>query len=400
MASLPPGTFLNQRYLVIRELNRGGTAVVYEADDRQACRHVALKVMTGGGGATAAAAVKAAQRELACAAALRDKHIVQLMDWFTEAVPGVGQLLVIVWELVKGMDLLDLLNAHSGRLSEEMAAAYFLQLARGVAAIHANGLVHRDLKPENCMVDGASGSLKIIDFGLSKRQQSAVTLGVGTPDYMAPELLGSGDLSLLRQRQTGTYDATACDCWSLGVLLYLLVVGHYPFEDPARPQNVVTTLQNITAGRYRALPPSLSPACADLIARLLTRDAAARIRLADTLAHPFLAAALAAEAAAAAEEPQGPVAMEEEAEEQGQAKEEEESSPTIAAGVPERLPSFAFTTRQPDPVNTKATPHVAPLSMKENHHAAEAMQQADASSAAAAAKHRLSLLFCFIPSFF
>ncbi|KAI3431763.1 hypothetical protein D9Q98_004805 [Chlorella vulgaris] len=111
------------------------------------------------------------------------------------------------------MDLLDLLNAHSGRLSEERAAAYFLQLVRGVAAIHANGLVHRDLKPENCMVHGATGSLKIIDFGLSKRQQSAVTLGVGSPDYMVPELLGSGDLSLLAVQQLGVPASLPLGLW-------------------------------------------------------------------------------------------------------------------------------------------------------------------------------------------
>jgi serine/threonine protein kinase len=153
------------------------------------------------------------------------------------------------------MDLLDLLNAHSGRLSEERAAAYFLQLVRAcwlagllfpsgfpppllqrylptnhlmpsssppplsgnqvrdVGAIHANGLVHRDLKPENCMVDGATGSLKIIDFGLSKRQQSAVTLGVGTPDYMVPELLGSCDLSLLAVQQLGVPASLPLGLW-------------------------------------------------------------------------------------------------------------------------------------------------------------------------------------------
>ena len=56
---------------------------------------------------------------------------------------------------------------------------------------------------ENCMVERKTGILKIIDFGLSKHQQSAVTLGVGTPDYMAPELLGNGTMQTLQERRVG-----------------------------------------------------------------------------------------------------------------------------------------------------------------------------------------------------
>lgn len=91
---------------------------------------------------------------------------------------------VIVWELVSGPDLLDLLNACNGRMTEKQAAHYFRQIHQGVTFLHENGLCHRDLKPENCMVDSKTDTLKIIDFGLSKHLESAVTLGVGTPDYM------------------------------------------------------------------------------------------------------------------------------------------------------------------------------------------------------------------------
>jgi hypothetical protein len=65
----------------------------------------------------------------------------------------------------------------------------------------------------------------------------------------------------------------------MGVLLFLLVTGTYPFEDPLRPQNVVATLQNIMSGRIRPLPRRTSPELRDMVAALLTRDAAARITL-------------------------------------------------------------------------------------------------------------------------
>lgn len=58
-----------------------------------------------------------------------------------------------------------------------------------VSYMHKNGYCHRDLKPENCMIERGSNILKVIDFGLSKHLESAVTLGIGTPDYMSPELL-------------------------------------------------------------------------------------------------------------------------------------------------------------------------------------------------------------------
>lgn len=250
--------------------------------------------------------IRGVRREIEYTASVQHENVVQLIDFFTEE--GMA---VIVWELISGPDLLDLLNERGGRLSEPDAAYYFSQLLRGVCFIHERGLCHRDLKPENVMIDRASQRVKIIDFGLSKRQQSAVTLGVGTPDYMAPELLGNGSVTTLYERTTGVYDAQRIDIWALGVLLYLLITGLYPFEDPLHPQNVVATLQNIIHGRMRPLPRRVSRACADLILAMLTPDPRARITLQGIARHPWLvtrgdpeaadaALAAAAEAAAAA----------------------------------------------------------------------------------------------------
>jgi len=74
-----------------------------------------------------------------------------------------------------------------------------------VLAVHERGLCHRDVKGENAIVERSTGRVLLIDFGLSRRCVSAVTLGVGTPDYMAPELVSSGDLSVLRHRTTGRW---------------------------------------------------------------------------------------------------------------------------------------------------------------------------------------------------
>ncbi|KAL4520450.1 hypothetical protein Ndes2526A_g05016 [Nannochloris sp. 'desiccata'] len=264
MASLPSGTLLGKgRYRVIKELNRGGTAVVYEGLDLATLATVALKVMS----------IKDGKASVPIKGVRPDE-----------------QQIVIVWELIQGIDLLDLLNEKGGRLEEIQAAHYFAQLSRGVDFIHNHGLCHRDLKPENCMVERGTDKVKIIDFGLSKHQQSAVTLGVGTPDYMAPELLGSatGGFAALQERKVGQYDAKACDIWAMGVLLYLLVTGQYPFEDPKQPQNVVATLQNIAQGKIRPLPRRVSTECAELISAMLTKNPAERITLQNIAVHPWL----------------------------------------------------------------------------------------------------------------
>ena len=107
---------------------------------------------------------------------------------------------------------------------------------------------------------------------------------------MAPELLGSatGGFSALQERKVGQYDAKACDIWAMGVLLYLLVTGQYPFEDPKQPQNVVATLQNISQGRMRPLPKRVSLECADLISAMLTKNPAERITLQNIALHPWM----------------------------------------------------------------------------------------------------------------
>ncbi|CAD7698637.1 unnamed protein product [Ostreobium quekettii] len=282
MAAMVPGRVLNEgRYKVTRELNRGATAVVYEAQDLQdpGGSPVALKVLNATGGQMSVP-LKIVKREVQYACNMRHNNIVRLLDVFAE-----GKQLILVWELISGPDLLDLLNEHGGRMPEDLMAFYFYQLVKGVVFMHDNGFCHRDLKPENCMVEKETQLLKIIDFGLSKHIDSVNTLGVGTPDYMCPEMLGIGP------SMTGAgpkYDAKAVDVWAMGVLMYLLVTGVYPFEDPAHPNSVSHTLQNVRAGRMRPFPDHVTQECGEIIKHMLQREPHRRINLKQIMQHPWL----------------------------------------------------------------------------------------------------------------
>ena len=197
-------------------------------------------------------------------------------------------ILILVWELVKGMDVLDYLNSLGGVMTEPEARHFFRQLLSGIRCIHDNGFCHRDIKPENCMIEMNTGSLKIIDFGLSKHRDSAKTVGIGTPDYMSPEMLSrAGGVG---GSEHASYDPEAVDVWAMGVMLYLILTGVYPFEDVSQPGNITATLRRVREGRMNKLPSNLSASVRDLLTRMIRVDPARRAKLAEISEHPWIVA--------------------------------------------------------------------------------------------------------------
>jgi serine/threonine-protein kinase SRK2 len=162
---------------------------------------------------------------------------------------------------------------------------------------------------ENSLLDASTPpNLKICDFGYSKSSllHSAAKSTVGTPAYIAPEVL----------RRTG-YDGRTADAWSCGVTLFVMLVGTYPFEDPAKPRDFRATIARIMARQY-AFPAglNLSEGVRDLFNRIFVIDPGARLTVAGIAAHPWFkaggaSAGVSAAAAGGIPEPPGLQSVEE-----------------------------------------------------------------------------------------
>lgn len=174
-------------------------------------------------------------------------------------------------------------SAPAQRFGEAQARFFFGQIMSGISYVHSQKMAHRDLKLENALLmdDGPRPRLAICDFGYTKSTalHSAFHTGnVGTPSYLAPELL------TLSQGQT--YDGRAVDVWAAGVVLYVMLVGGYPFGDLANGRELV---RRIASATY-SVPVPLSASCTDLLSKIFVVNPAQRITVADILEHAWMTA--------------------------------------------------------------------------------------------------------------
>lgn len=208
-------------YSVVAELGRGAMGTVYKARDEQLRSFVALKWLRPEWAQQEEARARLF-REAQAARAISHDNVVTVHAVGLDTESGRPYL---VMQMIEGETLAARLD-RDGPLPPREAAALVRQVADGLAACHARGLVHRDLKPSNIMYDRAAGRARITDFGLAApldtEEGARLTRTgqlVGTPPYMAPEYI--------RAPQDG--DAR-CDVYSLGVVLYELLTGTLPFR--------------------------------------------------------------------------------------------------------------------------------------------------------------------------
>jgi hypothetical protein len=267
----PAGERYTQRSLVAR----GGMGSVYKAYDARLRRWVALKIMHADLGLRPGF-VDRFIREAQVAAMLEHPNIVTVYD-----VEPVGNTIQMVQSWIEGQDLQRLLQSE-GALSPERAANILDQLASALDAAHLRDhpVLHRDIKPSNIMV-GPQDRVILTDFGIARLigDVSLTQTGeiVGTPAYMAPELV-EGDEA----------DARA-DIYALGVVLFQMLTGQAPFRAET-PLAMLHAHVHTPPPAPRTITPTLPPAVDVVLLQVLEKDPNHRYQSAGGLARAFRAA--------------------------------------------------------------------------------------------------------------
>ncbi len=264
------GRTLADRYLLAEVIGRGGMGVVYRVEHTRIGKAMALKLLHGEL-ARDRAVVRRFRREAETASKLDHPNTVQIFDF--------GQsdgLTFLVMELLSGEDLGEILYAE-GTLPFSRVAHIAAQICGSVAQAHDRGIVHRDLKPENVRIlhDRATPDFaKVLDFGLAKLRDSTALAGasitrhgmlVGTPYYMAPELI------------RGEPTDHRVDVYAMGCMLYKSVVGVPPFW-ASSPMAVLTKHLTDDAAPPTVRSPrrDLDPSVDRIVMRALAKDPARR----------------------------------------------------------------------------------------------------------------------------
>ena len=245
------------RYQIIRQIGRGGMAIVYLARQETLERDVALKELSS----FHASAPEMAQRflqESRLAGSLNHPNIVTVLEYFEDdGVPYIAM------EYVRRGSL----RPYVSRLSTAQFVGVMEGVLAGLAHAETHGIVHRDLKPENIMVT-ADGRVKITDFGIAKATAAAGTgvfltaagTTVGTPTYMAPEQAMGRDIGIWT------------DLYSVGVMAWEHVVGRVPFHDSEVPMVILTRQLNEEIPAAVSVNPDADPDLSDWIDKLLVKD--------------------------------------------------------------------------------------------------------------------------------
>ncbi len=219
LPDLGVGSVVADRYDIVAPLGEGGYAVVFEVWDRMLEERVAMKLFRPAPkGEDDLARFK---QELRLTRKLAHPNIVATYDF--KAWQGMH---FITMELLQGADLLTVLEEMGGQLPMHQALMLAGQAYAGIGAAHRAGVVHRDIKPANLFVLAGGGSLKVMDFGIAKTRGAGAGFTrpgwlVGTPAYLAPERLESGEAA----------HAPPVDIYAMGVVLYRMVCGVLPFHE-------------------------------------------------------------------------------------------------------------------------------------------------------------------------
>lgn len=260
------GHTVSSAYRLDSVIGEGGMGIVFEAVQLKLDRRIALKVLKLDG-PNAQEAFSRFERELAILANLSHPNIVRVLD---SGHDSNLDLYYIAMDLVGGKPLAELISGY--RYQPALALELIYQLCGALAQPHSEGVIHRDLKPDNVIVEVIADEtmqVRLVDFGIARafsadQRLTATGVVVGTPHYMAPELVREKELDL------------RTDIYALGVMLHELLTGSLPFDG--------SNFMQIGFKHVQAQVPKLSskvrelqdPALEKLVATMMAKEKADR----------------------------------------------------------------------------------------------------------------------------
>jgi serine/threonine-protein kinase len=250
---------IGSRYTVTRVIGRGTCGTVWEGSGPDG--PVAVKLLREDLAADQTLIARFVQ-ERTVLTSLAHPHVVAVRDLVVD-----GNDLALVMDLVRGSDLRERLDTERALRPAE-AAGLAADIAAGLAAAHARGVVHRDVKPENVLLDANTGAARLTDFGIARLvdgpRRTRATRIVGTPDYLAPEVI------------EGCPPGPAVDVYALGTLVFELLTGWTPFGG-GHPGAVLRRHVTETVPEIVGMPEPLS----ELLEGCLSKAPAARLKAAE-----------------------------------------------------------------------------------------------------------------------
>uniref|UniRef100_A0A8C5MDG0 Calcium/calmodulin dependent protein kinase IG n=1 Tax=Leptobrachium leishanense TaxID=445787 RepID=A0A8C5MDG0_9ANUR len=260
---------IRDTFIFMEVLGSGAFSEVYLVKHRSTGQHFALKCIKK----VNSSRDRSLENEIAVLKKIKHDNIVTLEDIYESS-----SHFYLVMQLVSGGELFDRI-LERGVYTEKDASDVIRQVLSAVKYLHDNGIVHRDLKPENLLylTPDENAKIMITDFGLSKMEETGImSTACGTPGYVAPEVLAQKPYS------------KAVDCWSIGVITYILLCGYPPFYEETESR----LFEKIREGTYEFESPfwdDISKSAKDFINCLLEKDPKKRYNCENGLNHPWIA---------------------------------------------------------------------------------------------------------------